>query len=125
MSQLVLSRKLKESVLIGSDIVVTVVQVRGDRVKLAFSAPNEVVIVRSELIPPAVEPSHVGIDSDSDHVSGRGPLAGRLRPDRVLAADRRRSAGEVSASDVCSPLPVDAPTAAVSTGSAPVATPNE
>jgi carbon storage regulator len=46
---LVLSRKLGEKIVIAGDIVVTVVEVRGDRVKLAFEAPAAVPIHRSEL----------------------------------------------------------------------------
>ncbi|MDB4431205.1 carbon storage regulator [Pseudomonadales bacterium] len=47
---LVLTRKENESVLINSDILVTVVQSRDGTVKLAFEAPSEVDIVRTELL---------------------------------------------------------------------------
>lgn len=46
---LVLSRKRGEQVTIGSNIHITVVQISGDRVKLAFDAPPEVPIHREEL----------------------------------------------------------------------------
>ena len=46
---LVLSRKRGEEILIGNDITVTVLEVRGDRVKLGFSAPGEVPIHRAEV----------------------------------------------------------------------------
>ncbi len=46
---LVLSRKKGERVLIGKDIYVKVVDVRGDRVKLGFEGPAEVPIHREEL----------------------------------------------------------------------------
>lgn len=46
---LVLSRKPNESVVIGGDIEVTVVEVRGNHVKLALSAPDSVRILRAEL----------------------------------------------------------------------------
>jgi carbon storage regulator len=46
---LVLSRKRAESILIGNDITVTVLEVRGDRVKLGFSARGEVAIHRGEV----------------------------------------------------------------------------
>ena len=54
---LVLSRKLGEDVLIGDLISVSVVAIQGKRVKLAFTAPNEVVIRRAELMNDADEPS--------------------------------------------------------------------
>jgi len=46
---LVLGRKRGESVVIGNDITVTVLEVRGDRVKLGFGAPGEVAIHRAEV----------------------------------------------------------------------------
>ena len=46
---LVLSRKKDESIIIG-DIVVTVKEVRGNRVKLGIQAPGDVKILRMELV---------------------------------------------------------------------------
>ena len=46
---LVLSRKRGERVVIGQDIYVTVLEVRGDRVKLGFECPMEVPIHRQEI----------------------------------------------------------------------------
>lgn len=46
---LVLSRKEDESVIIGANIEVRVLEVRGDTVKLGFAAPREVEIDRSEV----------------------------------------------------------------------------
>lgn len=46
---LVLGRKCGESVVIGNDITVKVLEVRGDRVKLGFAAPGEVPIHRTEV----------------------------------------------------------------------------
>jgi carbon storage regulator len=47
---LVLSRKRNESVVINENIVVTVVDVRGDRVRLGIQAPRDVPIHRSEIL---------------------------------------------------------------------------
>jgi carbon storage regulator len=47
---LVLSRKKDEKLVIGDEIVITVVEIRGDTVKLGISAPKDVPIYRSELI---------------------------------------------------------------------------
>ena len=47
---LVLSRKAGENVLIGEYIAISVVAIQGKRVKLAFTAPNEVAIRRAELV---------------------------------------------------------------------------
>jgi len=46
---LVLSRKPGEQVVIGNGITITVVEVRGNRVRLAFDAPDQLGIWRAEL----------------------------------------------------------------------------
>ena len=47
---LILQRKAGESLVIGEDISITVVSVDGGRVRLAISAPQDVPILRSELV---------------------------------------------------------------------------
>lgn len=46
---LVLVRKRDESIIIGGDIVVTVLGVEGDRVRVGIKAPREISILRQEL----------------------------------------------------------------------------
>ena len=46
---LVLSRKRDESIVIGNNIVVTIVDIRGDKVRLGISAPPEVPVHRKEV----------------------------------------------------------------------------
>ena len=46
---LVLSRKSKQSIVIGDEIMLTVVEIKGDVVKLAIDAPRDVNIYRGEL----------------------------------------------------------------------------
>jgi len=47
---LVLSRKPGESLRIGNDIELTVVEIRGDSVRLAIKAPREIPVWRGELV---------------------------------------------------------------------------
>lgn len=47
---LVLSRKADEQIVIGDEIEITVLEVRGNRVKLGVSCPRDMSIQRSELI---------------------------------------------------------------------------
>jgi len=47
---LVLSRKVGEEIIISDNIRVTVVAVRGNQVRLGFTAPREVSIQREELL---------------------------------------------------------------------------
>ncbi len=46
---LVLSRKKNESIVINTDITVTVVEIRGDKVRLGIVAPKEVPVHRQEV----------------------------------------------------------------------------
>lgn len=48
-SMLVLSRKPNETIRIGSDIQVTVLSVKGGKVRLGLDAPREISISRAEL----------------------------------------------------------------------------
>jgi carbon storage regulator len=47
---LVLSRRIGESVVIGDDIVVTVLDVRGDIVRIGVDAPRSVNVHRAEVL---------------------------------------------------------------------------
>jgi carbon storage regulator len=46
---LVLSRQRDETIMIGDDIEVTVVDLRGDKVRLGINAPKEVSVHRKEI----------------------------------------------------------------------------
>ena len=46
---LVLSRQRDESIIIGDNVVITVVDVRGDKVKLGIDAPKEISVHRQEV----------------------------------------------------------------------------
>jgi carbon storage regulator len=60
---LVLSRKRNESIVIHGDIRITVVDIRGNQVRLGIEAPDSVGIFRQELF------------GRADEGSGRSPLA--------------------------------------------------
>jgi carbon storage regulator len=47
---LVLTRRANESIMIGSDIVVTVLDVKGDQVRLGIRAPKSVPVHREEVL---------------------------------------------------------------------------
>ncbi len=46
---LVFSRKKDESIIIGDDIVITIIDIRGDKVRLGIDAPREVPVHRQEV----------------------------------------------------------------------------
>lgn len=46
---LALSRKQGESIMIGNDIEITILEVKGDQIKLGISAPKSVPVYRKEI----------------------------------------------------------------------------
>ncbi len=46
---LALSRKEGESIMVGSDIEITVLEVKGEQIKIGISAPKSVPIYRKEI----------------------------------------------------------------------------
>ena len=62
---LVLSRKNNESIVIGDGIVVTIVEIRGDKVRLGIEAPKEVPVHRREVYDAIKRAQHQESSSDS------------------------------------------------------------
>lgn len=67
---LVLSRRAGESIAIGDDVVVTILEVRGDVVRVGIDAPRSVTVHRAELLAElqntnreAASPSDDAVDS--------------------------------------------------------------
>jgi carbon storage regulator len=46
---LVLSRQRDESIIIGDNIIITIVDIRGDKVRLGIQAPKEITVHRQEV----------------------------------------------------------------------------
>lgn len=46
---LVLTRRVNQSIVIGGDVVVTVLEVRGDQVRLGIDAPRSIDVHREEV----------------------------------------------------------------------------
>ena len=46
---LVLSRQRDQSIVIGDNIIITIVDIRGDKVRLGITAPSEVPVHRREV----------------------------------------------------------------------------
>lgn len=63
---LVLSRKKSESVVINDDIVITVVEVRGDKVRLGIQAPREIPVHRKEVLDAILRESGTSTDATAE-----------------------------------------------------------
>ena len=46
---LVISRRLDESLLIGDDVVVTILGIKGNQIRIGVQAPDEIAVYREEL----------------------------------------------------------------------------
>ena len=60
---LALSRKKNEAIVINNDIEITVLEVKGDQVKIGISAPKEVPIYRKEVYIQIQEANNASVDA--------------------------------------------------------------
>jgi carbon storage regulator len=73
---LVLSRRVGESVVIGDDVTVTILEVRSDVIRVGIEAPRSVAVHRAELL---VELEASNRDSASPSEDAVSTLARQLR----------------------------------------------
>jgi carbon storage regulator len=73
---LVLSRRVGESVVIGDDVTVTILEVRSDGIRIGIDAPRSVAVHRAELL---VELEESNKDSASPSEESVSTLAEELR----------------------------------------------
>jgi carbon storage regulator len=62
---LVLTRKIGEKLLIGEDIVLTVLDARGDSVRIGIDAPRGVTIARAEVLEAVTAANLAAVQADS------------------------------------------------------------
>jgi carbon storage regulator len=62
---LVLTRKRGERVLIGDDIIITVIDVRGEGVRIGFEAPKGIPIQRHEVVAAVSEANIAAATTDA------------------------------------------------------------
>jgi carbon storage regulator len=73
---LVLSRRVGESIVIGDDVTVTILEVRSDVIRVGIDAPRSVAVHRAELL---VELEASNRDSASPSEDAVASLARQLR----------------------------------------------
>ena len=62
---LALTRKKGESIVIGNNIEITILEIRGDQIKVGISAPKEVSIYRKEVYLPIQEENKAAFDVEN------------------------------------------------------------
>ena len=77
---LVLSRQRDEAIMIGDDVEITVVDIRGDKVRLGITAPRHIQVHRKEVY---------------EAIKRENEQAAKLRPDDVAdIVDKKKDKGE-------------------------------
>lgn len=77
---LVLTRRANQSIMIGDDVVVTVLEVRGDQVRIGIQAPRHVTVHRDEVVAALAEANRLAASPSPAALGGldalRGPRPG-------------------------------------------------
>ncbi len=62
---LILSRKLNEKIMIGEDISISIIEIRGDQVKLGVDAPRSVKVYRREVFDAILSENKAAAESNT------------------------------------------------------------
>ena len=97
---LVLSRRVGESLVIGDNVVVTVLEVRGDMIRIGIDAPREVKVHRSEVFQAieeankaAASPAAQSIAAFTSALAGKKPTPGGAGGSKPTVVDPSVIAG--------------------------------
>lgn len=71
---LVLTRSAKQSIIIGADVVVTVLEVRGDQVRIGITAPRSVTVHREEVFAELEAANRAAASPGDDALSQLGQI---------------------------------------------------
>jgi len=74
---LVLSRQRDETIMIGDNIEVTVVDIRGDKVRLGITAPKEISVHRKEVYDAIRRENRAAAQVKPEDLSGLGKIGSR------------------------------------------------
>ena len=98
---LVLTRRANQSIMIGDDVVVTVLDVRGDQVRIGIKAPRSVDVHREEVF---VVLQRNGARDHADEAADHGAeVTVSVSESGVIDLDRIDAAAETPAPVVASP----------------------
>ena len=74
---LALSRKINESIMIGNDIEVTILEIKGEQVKLGIKAPRNIQILREEIF--KQEGWHYELEAEDKDIEISGVVYGEMQ----------------------------------------------
>lgn len=77
---LVLSRRVGESIVIGDDVTVTILEVRGDVVRVGIKAPRAVTVHREELLQELAETNRASAAASDDVIASLARQLGSGKP---------------------------------------------
>jgi len=105
---LVLSRYRDESIYIGDDIVITVVDIRGDRVRVGVQAPSDVSVHRQEVYE-AIKNEKSGLKSRREPVRSTSVSPGSSPLGQELSKQKEKKAMETGAPAKALPVNIESP----------------
>lgn len=62
---LALTRKINESIMIGNDVEITILDIKGDQVKLGINAPKSVPVYRKEIYVQILESNKEAVEGNA------------------------------------------------------------
>jgi carbon storage regulator len=71
---LILSRKINESIMIGDQVEISIVDIKGDQIKLGINAPKNVKVYRKEVYVAIQEENLAAVKARPDAITGLGTL---------------------------------------------------
>lgn len=77
---LVLARKINESIMIGDEIEVVVVDIKGDQIKLGIRAPRSVSVHRAEVYKEIQDQNKEAAKTTPQSLEGLGKLLKKKKP---------------------------------------------
>ncbi len=101
---LVLTRKTQQQIQIGNNIVITILQVKGQAVRVGIEAPRDIRVIRSEI-------SHKPLARESVELETVELETAEPEPAMVEASASRRAAVRVPGGEPAAPKPFSSPDA--------------
>jgi carbon storage regulator len=89
---LVLSRHIDEAIVVGDDVEIVVVDIRGDKVRLGVNAPTRVAVHRKEI--------YESIRQENAQAAGLRDVLGRLPGTPSLAEQRATAIASIAAARI-------------------------